>query len=253
MLTLSWLPSGPPSAGAWPRSESSTRGAALTSTCPAATACSRPSSSAHRTSAPSRRGCTATTFALVRSSAPAERAAPVSASTTAPIPPTGTSQSPVPPPITWYRKQRFCASVTSWAPAKVPMSASVRTTPRTRSWATLRSTSSPSGVCRSSHHACPIAALASAVVGSGSVMLGKSAWASAWVRSPKVCQAPWSAAAPTAANERRVASASPVSTSSPRAGSPGTGVYEATRRRRSSRESPSSSRTARGMSETRYE
>ena len=39
------------------------------------------------------------------------------------MPPTGTSQSPVPPPITWYRKQRFWRRLSSSADANVPMSA----------------------------------------------------------------------------------------------------------------------------------
>ena len=65
--------------------------------------------------------------------APAARATRASASETTPIPPTGTSQSPVPPPITWYRKQRFWRRSSPWACANVPINASVSTTPATTS------------------------------------------------------------------------------------------------------------------------
>ena len=78
------------------------------------------------------------TSADVRMVAPASRAARSSSPDTAPIPPTGTSQSPVPPPIRWYRKQMFCCRSSSPARAKVPIRASVSTTPRTRScWSSL--------------------------------------------------------------------------------------------------------------------
>ena len=46
-------------------------------------------------------GLIAVTSVLVRRSAPASRAARSSSAVTWPMPPTGTSQSPVPPPITW--------------------------------------------------------------------------------------------------------------------------------------------------------
>ena len=55
---------------------------------------------------------------------------------TAPIPPIGTSHSPVPPPIRWYRKHTFWASAGSSVRANVPISASVAMTPRTRSSST---------------------------------------------------------------------------------------------------------------------
>ncbi len=66
-------------------------------------------------------------------SAPWPAAAAASAPLTAPMPPIGTSQSPVPPPSRWYRKQTFCSSDGSSARANVPISASVAITPRTRS------------------------------------------------------------------------------------------------------------------------
>ena len=66
-------------------------------------------------------------------SAPWPVAAAASAPLTAPMPPIGTSQSPVPPPSRWYRKQTFCVSDGSSARANVPINASVAITPRTRS------------------------------------------------------------------------------------------------------------------------
>ena len=52
---------------------------------------------------------------------------------TRPMPPTGTSQSPVPPPITWYRKQRFWRRLSSSADENVPIRPSVSAMPRAMS------------------------------------------------------------------------------------------------------------------------
>lgn len=183
MFTFSCAPSaGPAGAAAPPSSRASTWGEALTSTCSAPTAPSR-SPSLNRTSArppgpPS--GVTPVTSCPVTSSAPARRAEAASASVTAPMPPTGTSQSPVLPPITWYRKQRFCRSDGSCAEAKVPIRPSVSTTPRTRSSANRSSIVTPSGC---SNTACQVASSATrsrnaARVGSGSVSEGKTRAAS---------------------------------------------------------------------------
>ena len=70
-----------------------------------------------------------------------------------PIPPTGTSQWPLPPPITWYRKQRFWRRSRAWARLNVPIRASVSTTPRAVSPARRDSISSPSGRSNSADHA----------------------------------------------------------------------------------------------------
>ena len=101
MFTFSCAPSGAGPVGARPSSRSSTAGAHAASTWRAPTRRSVPS--VHTTSAgvDAPPGSIATTRADVLISAPAVRAAASSAPATAPMPPTGTSQSPVPPPITW--------------------------------------------------------------------------------------------------------------------------------------------------------
>lgn len=86
MFTLSCDPSAEPSRGM------------LTSTHLAETACSAPSASRKVTSPA---GSTCRTSMPERSSAPAARAASARAPVTAPMPPTGTFQSPVPFPTTW--------------------------------------------------------------------------------------------------------------------------------------------------------
>jgi hypothetical protein len=101
------------------------------------------------------------------------------------MPPTGTSQSPVPLPITWYSKHRFCRSESSPARANVPISASVRTTPRTVSWPNSRSITAASGCSNSASQASssPASARNSARVRSGSVSVGNTRRASAAVRA----------------------------------------------------------------------
>ena len=54
--------------------------------------------------------------------------------------------------MTWYRKQRFCRSDGSCALAKVPIRASVSTTPRTVSSARVRSSARPRGCSTMSRH-----------------------------------------------------------------------------------------------------
>ena len=119
----------------------------------------------------------AVTSAPQRSSAPAARAAASSSAVTAPMPPMGTSQWPLPLPITWYRKQRFWRRSASCAPAKVPMSASVSAIPRSVSSPRQSSMSSPMGRSTSAAHAAssPTSARRSAAERSGSVIVGHSA------------------------------------------------------------------------------
>ncbi len=173
MLTLSWAPSGAGGGGS-PSRAARSLGEALTRTWPAWTV---PSPSAVRYVTSARRPSVSmrVTSWPVRRWAPAAWAASARASVRAPMPPTGTSQSPVPPPMTWYRKQRFWSRVGSWASAKVPMRASVRTTPRTRSSAKVRSRVAPRGSSKSIRQvsASSTRARSSARVGSGSVRVGK--------------------------------------------------------------------------------
>lgn len=99
MFTLNCAPSAGVGAGS-PSSSASACGEAFTSTCPASTT---PSASAVRKDTSAHRPSVATdiTSCPVAISAPAARAASASAPVTAPMPPTGTSQSPVHWPMTW--------------------------------------------------------------------------------------------------------------------------------------------------------
>ena len=103
MLTLSCAPSGagsvstgpaPARASSWLR----TAGASPDSTVDPC-AVRSPSPCWRQVTSPS--GSTETTSAPVSTVAPAATAARASPSVTAPMPPTGTSQSPVPPPMRW--------------------------------------------------------------------------------------------------------------------------------------------------------
>ncbi len=99
MLTLSCAPSGL-AGGSAPSSPARACGEALTSTSRAARVrVAVPSSYVTSATLPS--VAMPVTSAPVTISAPAARAASASASVKAPMPPIGTSQSPVPPPITW--------------------------------------------------------------------------------------------------------------------------------------------------------
>ena len=126
MLSFSCAPSGPGPVGGSPRRRASTAGAALESTSRAVAPSPRPPSS-QRTATPSALDRGDLDAGAQLRARPLRR--PSSAPVTAPIPPTGTSQSPVPLPITWYRKQRFWRRSASCAPANVPISASVRHDP----------------------------------------------------------------------------------------------------------------------------
>ena len=97
MLILSWAPSGSGPAGVSPSSADRVAGATLARMWPAATV--YPDSPCRTVTAPS--GSIAVTSAPVRISAPAARAARARAALTAPIPPTGTRQAPVPLPMRW--------------------------------------------------------------------------------------------------------------------------------------------------------
>ena len=97
MLSLSCAPSGAGSSGGGsPSSRASTAGATLASTRRAGT---EPPSK--NTSAPTPSVSIEVTSHPSRTSAPAAHASAASSSVNAPIPPTGTSQSPVSLPITW--------------------------------------------------------------------------------------------------------------------------------------------------------
>jgi hypothetical protein len=121
-------------------------------------------------------GSIAVTSAPVTIRAPAADATRVSSVVSAPIPPTGTSQSPVPLPMTWYRKHLFWRSSGSSVGANVPMSASVATMPRTVSSAKLDSITSLSGRSNSASHAraSPTAFRSCSLPGSGPVRVGKT-------------------------------------------------------------------------------
>ena len=135
-------------------------------------------------------------------SAPAADAIPASDSVSAPIPPTGTSQSPVPLPITWYRKQRFWRSVVVDAregpdqrvggddPAlEVVLEVARSTSPSGRSTSASQAASSPTRARSASRES------------SGSVSVGKTAVATRPVSSENAAQSG--------------AAAAPVRTSSP--------------------------------------
>ena len=125
-----------------------------------------------------------------RTSAPAAHATAASSSVNAPIPPTGTSQSPVPLPITWYRKQRFWRSDSSSSPANVPISASVPTIPRSKSSSKYLRSTCPSGRSKSASHAArsPTRARICARERSGSVNVGNTACATRAVSSSNAAQ-----------------------------------------------------------------
>ena len=104
MLTLSWAPStsGSVSTGSAPAAASrrlSTAGAQPATRVPP-TALPLPALPPDHATSPVD-GSTDVTSAPVRIVAPAETAAAASESVSAPMPPTGTSQSPVPPPMRW--------------------------------------------------------------------------------------------------------------------------------------------------------
>ncbi|CAH0326465.1 hypothetical protein SRABI128_05355 [Microbacterium sp. Bi128] len=201
-------------------------------------------------------GETDVTSTPVRMSAPASRAARSSSAVTAPMPPTGTSQCPVSPPMTWYRKQRFCAREASSADANVPMSPSVSATPRAMSLCSDARSRSPSGrsVSAVQSSSSPTRSRISSAVGSGSVIVGNTARPSGARRSPKAANLSASPVSPSVrANEAAVAAASWVSIRMPRVGSDGSGVYEEYLRRRRSMRSPRSSMIFCGSRLTRYE
>ena len=195
MFTFTCAPSGRGTSGAsGPSSRASTCGAIAESTrsnCAVSSVpiarpgefLGRPPTCSLQVTSPS--GVTRVTVTSVRIVAPARRAAISSSPETWPMPPTGTSQSPVPPPITWYSRQRFCSRPGSASEAKVPMSASVAITPRTRSWPTARSMASAIGASTISDQAdaAPAASRAAALVGRGSVRVGNRAVANRVVRS----------------------------------------------------------------------
>ena len=199
-------------------------------------------------------GDIAVTGAAVRICAPAARAARSSSLVTRPIPPTGTSQSPVPPPMTWYRKHRFCRRDGSSAAANVPIRPSVSTMPRAISDVTDARTRPPSGCSTSASHrpSSPHRALISGADGRGEVIDGKVAAAAAPRRSDRSAKRRASCGSPvTRAKESAVACASAVSIRTPRSGWSGSGVYEEYRRRVNRTRSPRSSITWRGRRLTR--
>ena len=240
MLTLTWAPSGGGPDGGSPSSRPSTAGATLANTWRAVIV--RPSAGRHRRPrSPSVR--TPTTSTPVTSSAPRFSAAAASCADTVPMPPTGTSQWPVPPPTTWYRKQRLASR--SWAWVNVPISASVSTMPRTVSSAK-----------------CSLDQLADRPLderpprrrrrrGGGSRRRCAAARSASGTparrrRRRRVQLVPAAASAP----RPRVAAGSAASTRTPP--SP-TGVYDETSRRRSVTSRPSSSTICAGSRLTRYE
>ena len=107
----------------------------------------------------------------------------------------------------------------------MPISPSVAATPRTRSLRSDAVIVVPSGRSTNAVHTAssPTRSRSSARVGSGLVRVGNTAAASRAVPAYSAVQPGWSAAAPTRAKERRVASGSSA-TSSPRPGSAGSGV-----------------------------
>ena len=121
----------------------------------------------------------------------------------------------------------------------MPISASVAMIPRSRSSSKWRASVSPSGRSTSASHAAssPTRARSSARETSGSVSDGNTALATRPVIS-------WN-------DSQFGCGGEPVRTSSPLPS--GRGEYEETERRRISTRSPSSSRSARGINETRYE
>ena len=227
-LILTWAPSGAACAAIEPAFRPSAAANSRCSTAgPTPLSTSRPATRvpSARVTAPS--GSTEVTSAPVRNSAPAARAVRSRPPLTWPMPPTGTSQSPVPPPITWYRKQRFCRSDASSADANVPMSPSVRAMPRAMSDSSDERSSPPSGRCTSDSHRSPsrTSARISLSRRSGSVTVGKTAPASGSRRSESSAKRSASRASPVVRTKLAVVAApSPPSTRMPRVGSAGSGV-----------------------------
>ena len=199
----------------------------------------------------------AVTSTPVRTCAPAATAASRSAAVSAPMPPIGTSQSPVPPPMAWYRKQRFWRRPGSSSGANVPISPSVSTTPRTRS--------SASAACTVTRQRRLHERLPGRVVADDAPQLRARAQRLEQRREHGARDAsrPWRESAATRRTARRRRSpprtrpASPgrrrPATSSPRAPcARGSGVYEETARRTKRTGSASSSTMRRGSRLTRY-